>query len=159
MTTELNYQTMLSALELLNSEFCDGAPLAAYGLSKSDMDTLSKPSLFQQSDRVRVQRALACIRDGVAGFVGTQPFAVPAEFIAAIICRFVHLVNIRIVCNWMSAIPAVPADDMAQESMGHEPVTAQKLFSLILMAKGRDSAFEAAFDSKVKKAIIKQGGQ
>ena len=155
---DLNYNTMQSALELLSAEFTEGAPLAAYGLSKDDLAVLSKPSFYQQSDRVRVQRALSCMKDGVAGYVGVAPFAVPAEYVAAIICKFVHACNIRIACSWMSIIPSVPADDLAAESMASEPVTAQKLFSLVLMARGKDSAFEAGFDSKVKKAIIK-GGQ
>ena len=158
MTTQLNYATMQSALSLLHSEFCGSAPLSAYGLSRDDMAILSKESLYQQSDRVRVQRALSSMVNGTAGFIGVAPFAVPAEFIAAIICKFVHACNVRIACNWMSIIPAVPADDMAQD-LASEPVSPARLFSLVLLARGNDSSFEAGFDSKVKKAIIKQGGQ
>ena len=159
MTTQLNFNTMQAACELLSAEFSDGCPLSAYGISTDDLKVLGKTSFWQASDRVRVQRALSALRDGICQHIGLPNFNVPAEYMACILCKFVHSVNIRVACGWVAAMPLFPCDDIAADNLSAEPVTDRRLFALVMLARGKDPAFEAGFDSKVKKAIIKQGAQ
>lgn len=153
--TTLNYDIMKAACQMLREEFHAGAPLGAYNLVNDDLAELCSARLWASADRIGVTRTLDAMRDGLAAGIGYSPFAVPAEWMAAVIVQFVHPINRRTACAW-TADTFIPAAEIIEGGAG-ETVSAGKLFSLVLLATtDTKNEFRGLFDSKVRKAIAKR---
>lgn len=148
---------MKAAGAMLKHEFHTEAPLGAYSLTREDFLVLQSPTLWHTTDRIQVERTLAAMRDGLAQGMGFTPFAVPAEWAAAVIANFVHPVNRRTACAWTANVYTANADIINSANVGvAEQVSAQQIFGLVLLAEQDGNEFQSIFDSKVKKAQIRQ---
>ncbi len=149
---KLNYKTMLAAMVGIANMYKQGVPIGQLGITKDDMQVLQQLTLWSSQDRHQVQNVMQHLRDGFAVHQGFQPFAVPAEFQAALIAYFVAEVNYRAACAWLASV-AVPAADLATGLPGGmcEPITDVQLFALVYECTAENPGFESSFNAEVSK--------
>ena len=132
----LSYSTMKASANFMRQEFGGNVSLASMSVSNDAFEQLRSDVLWSAQERVSVQRTMSCLRDGYAAAMGYTPFAVPAEYQAALIAEFVKPCNVRAACSWLADSANSPAEDLAMGAQiqggSSEPVTAQQLFALVI---------------------------
>ena len=155
MTQNLNLDILRASCSLVKDTLSKDSALGHMGIARDQFDKFIQEAPWMVGDRIPVQRVLTSLRDGMAAVIGFPPFKVPAEYQAALIHCFIQPANIQTACQWASQT-SYPASDLA---LGAEsataPVSADQLFTLVLMARGNCKEFEGIHNRKVEKAITK----
>ena len=73
-------------------------------LADNDYKFLTGDKLWLAVDRNRAMRCLQSVIYGALDYVGFPRVPAPAEFVAAVICYFVHPVNIQSACSIMDRV-------------------------------------------------------
>lgn len=147
----LDLRLLMASCAFLQKSYHENMPLGDIGLSVDMFQTLTQEQLWLAQDRQSVERSLQSLRDGIAHSIGFVPFKVPAEHCAAIILGFVNPVNYQTACAWLAG-KCVPGSDIAAgEGSTAEPVSAEQLFTLVLMGESQCPEFEHFYNSKTMK--------
>lgn len=133
--------TLTSALTAISN----GAGDTVLSLSQSDKDLLMSDVLWLPSERARAARLVEQCCFGSLDALGLQRFQLPAEWIASVIAHFVEPINWQVaafsLCNGTI--------DLDQALGGEiEPVKAEKLYSMVLLASGGIDKHRSAFEAR-----------
>lgn len=132
--------------------------LTNLGVSPETLDLVTGTIAWTANQRMDVMRCMDALNHGVCDIVGIPRIALPAEYIAASIAKFVHPVNTMVCCQWSEVRAGVM--ELAggnNKQIEHEEITSGKLFSLVLMLQdniGQDyqnAAFKAAVQTELDK--------
>ncbi len=108
------------------------------------------------ANRIEVVRCLDALNHGVCDIVGIPKIALPAEYIAASIAKFVHPLNTQVACSWMEVkSSAMEIASSNSKPMLHEEITAQQLFSLVMLLQSNNvvDVMSARFKQAVQDSV------
>lgn len=130
--------------------------LVNLGVSAETLELVKGTIPWTANQRVDVVRCMDALNHGVCDIVGIPRIALPAEYIAATIAKFVHPVNTRLACAWLEVKAGVK--EIAggnNKSVLQEEITADKLFSMVLMLQDNIKVvyLEGPFKQSVQKAV------
>ena len=91
---DIRYLTVVSSIKLLDD-------LSYIDMDRGDFDFLTSDQIWLARDRQRARRCIESVAYGALDLIGLPRFALPAEFIAGVIAKFVHNVNSLIACSIM----------------------------------------------------------
>lgn len=127
------------------------------GVSEETLNLVTGNQPWTVQDRHEVMRCIDALNHGVCDIVGIPRVALPIEYVGASIAKFVHPVNTQTACQWSEIGPGVK--EMAggnSKSIISEPMTSDRLFSLVLMLQDnlknnyQSSQFKLAVEKCIK---------
>ena len=127
------------------------------GYSDEEIQMASGPVPWLGIQRSAVKGIIQEFSMGALSLQGLSPMAIPAEYMAAVIISVVHPTNWMLACRWVERTE--PAQTMGQsgETVIHESVTAERLFSLMLqIAADEVTAAKAQFTKQTARTFIKE---
>lgn len=153
----LSYEVACSSMRLVanmgHKGFLDGL-----GISRSDFDRLIGSEPWTFSDRNRMTVVLHTLINAGVDQMGLPRFDLPAEYIAAGICMFVHGVNVQAACVF--APPSLSAEDSGRMAKG-ATCSDRQLFALVVQLYDCDvrtqarASFEKSTGLALERAIMK----
>jgi len=121
MQLDMQFQTALSALRVAeNTDYID--------MPKEQLDFLMGNRPWLAADRNRAKVAVEAIAYGACDLVGFARFDLPAEFVAAVIQKFVSPVNWQVACGCMAGIEDTTSIIQDRNNRLHP----SKLFAMVL---------------------------
>ena len=150
---DVRIEVALAGMDLLAAGSAS-TDFSAFGLHQDQVDLFTGPQYWLAPDRPSVEDISNKLVWGVLDSIGVPRFAVPAEYIAAVICAFVHPCNTLTAANWLSQ--HYSAGDLAEgvNELTGEVVTPSKVFALVMMLEERKPAdFMERFSKKTGKVI------
>lgn len=132
--------------------------LTPLGITQEDQDITMGETSWLASDRPQVTRTIEALVHGTLNAEGIGHIKVPAEYIAAVLATAIAPCNQRKACIYLQDYGQIgqPAMEHASGST-FEPVTADQLFSLVVLANGdkHTGAFRTALASRMEVALKK----
>jgi len=125
----MNLRIALGSMRLLASMGHKGM-LDGLGVSKGDFLRLVGDDPWTASERTRMGNLLHVMANCSIDAQGLPRFALPAEYLAAVITMFCKGVNVMAACNF--APPAIAAADAGRGNGGAKSCTPSQLFALVL---------------------------
>lgn len=149
MKRNLSYEVAKGAMNLI-ADGTGSSSFANFGITPDEYDSLKSPLAWVAPDRPTIERVLNVITYGTMDTIGVARFPVSAEYIAAIVCTFVHPSNLQVACAWSGR--AQSNDQLADRSpeLAGDTATPSQLFALCLMihSKGDVSEFKSRFERR-----------
>lgn len=127
----------------------------SFGLTSMDAELINGDRLWLGAERQTIERLINAIVWGVEDATGGNRFPLSAEYMAAVICMFVHPVNIKKACDWMQV--TYSNEDLADATpeLQMTPVTASQLFGLCVEIMSSDIAqYQQRYNKRVGKNNI-----
>lgn len=136
----------------------------AIGITPDDYKLTSGDAPWSKNDRRKVSITLEALMYGSLDQLGLARFAVPSEYVAAIIAAFVAPANRLVACMWLAEAGKTGARAMDLASQGLQAQTVdttspQKLFALVcqltdssINSEARKS-FESRLNTRIRKAV------
>ena len=143
------------AYSLYDRMICDERRLDSVDYER--LQLLMQNVSWTTSDRPAIRNILDAVLFGNLDTLGIPRFVLPAEYVAAAICKFVKPVNVMIACSW-SERHGSDADTMSigAEDARLEPVSASKLFALCCMLMSKIESMEKRVNSATNRAHGRQ---
>lgn len=152
--TGLRAAVALGALRLLRKAQFEEL-YGEMGVSEEDFALATGEAIWMARDRGRVRRVLEAVSAGVMDAVGVVRFALPAEYVAAVIVHVVHPCNMMLACRFMETNQT--ADTITGSSQEDGVIDPARVFTFVceLMAEEKDGHVEKSLDKSLKKAAEK----
>lgn len=147
----LNYEVAVSCMMMLANMGRQGV-LEGLGVSRADFDRFVGGLPWMSSDRNRMSNMLHAFAFASLDAQGLPRFTLPAEYLAAVICIFVHPVNMLSAC--VVAPRTYPAEEQGR-GVQETKVTPEILFALVvqLCSSSHRGQARASFE-KASKLIL-----
>ena len=127
---ELTFEAALGAMELLKGMNQD-AVFQQLGITKEEQARVFGDAPWVAQDRPLVVKVLDACAAGVMDVTAVPRFEMPAEYMAAVIVRFVSPTNIHLACRYMESQRPV-TDFMPGATSKAGTVDPSQLFALVI---------------------------
>lgn len=162
MGQQLNMAAALGTLHIIADY--TSADFDSLGIHIQDFKLVNQNTPWIRDNRRRVIQTLDALLFGTLDQMGQPRFAVPAEYVAAVLLVFVQPVNRMVACSWMAEarMTGPRAIDLATQGIDTgevDPVAASQLLGLIVSLTGAENSsevykrFESRMAERTKKAM------
>jgi len=141
------------------------ADFDSLGILPQDYDLAHGDAPWIRDQRLRVVKTLEALMFGTLDVMGVSRFALPAEYVAAIIATFVSPCNRMVACQWIAenGSTIARAQDLAAQGIQASQVDKcqpSKLFALVCLLTENDASTEAraSFESRIQSRIRRAKG-
>ncbi len=147
--SRVSYAVAVNCMTLIKNGAVNDA-FEALGIIPEDFDLVTQSEPWIGAERTRITNVLASLVHGTVDVMGLPRIEVPVEFIASVLCVFVHPSNLAVASRWMET--SYSAEDLAAGG-SLEPVTAKRLFALCCQLAGDAPGYAIEWGRRMNRAV------
>lgn len=147
--SRVSYSVAVNCMRLIRDGAVNDA-FEALGIIPEDFELVCQSDPWIGAERTRITNVINSLVHGTVDVMGLPRIEVPVEFIASVLCVFIHPANLAVACRWMET--SYSAEDISAGGV-LEPVTAQRLFALCCQLASDAPPYATSWAKRMNRAI------